>query len=243
MNTQGGSSVKDEVGSVKQNGWTFLALKAFFCYGGPFSHSQNEPTFSFVTENKTKQKTLLQFIDQMNDKQPQIYISINMSLNLLILRSHFQWLHHFSILFELFMCPLNYQIVISLVLSNYVLFSLWYHCGNTYILCSFILLGVNTDHLLCNFIRSLKISFICGGLNKEFIHALEEWFLLLCIPDSTNASKYFTSFMDRVFSLKSLLTEIKLGTGLYNHDYLIQKLTKEFFFTHSSFISHIQLTM
>lgn len=132
-------------------------------------HSATIRTWIFFCIRKKK---WLQFTQQLNDKQPQIYISINTPLNLLILSSNFQWLHHFSILFKPFMCLLKYQSVISLVLSNCVLFSLWSHCGNTYILSCFILLRVNTDHLFCNFIRPLKVSFICGGLNKELIHAL-----------------------------------------------------------------------
>ena len=166
-----------------------------------------------------------------------------MSLNLLILRSDFQWLPHFSVLLEPFMCLLKCQFVISLVPLNYVLFSRWYHCGNTCILSSFILLRVNTDHFFSNFIRSFKLYFICEGLNKEFMHALEDRFLLLCDSESTHGCKYFTGLIDRGLSLKSLLTEIELVTSLYNHEHLIQKLTKEFFFTHYSLISHIQVTM
>lgn len=184
----------------------------------------SELTFSSCNgknkKTKSKQKkNALQFADQMNKKQSQIYISINTSLNLLILRSDFQWLHHFSILFEPFMCLLKCQFVISLVPLNYVLFSQWYHCGNTYIFSSFIRLRVNTDHLFCNFIRSLKLSFIYRGLNKEFMHALEERFLLLCNPESTHGCKYFTGFIDRGLSLKSHLTETELVSGLYNYDH------------------------
>lgn len=117
------------------------------------------------------------------------------------------------------MCLLKCQFVISLVPLNYVLFSQWYHCGNTYIFSSFIRLRVNTDHLFCNFIRSLKLSFIYRGLNKEFMHALEERFLLLCNPESTHGCKYFTGFIDRGLSLKSHLTETELVSGLYNYDH------------------------
>lgn len=139
-----------------------------------------------------------------------------MSLNLLILRSDFQWLHHFLVLLQPFMCLLK---------------------------CQFYSLRVNTDHFFSNFIRSFKLYFICEGLNKEFMHALQERFLLLCDPESTHSCKYFTGLIDRGLSLKSLLTEIELVTTLYNHDHLTQKLTKEFFFTHYSLISHIQVTM
>lgn len=92
-------------------------------------------------------------------------------------------------------------------------------------------------------ILSDLLNFICEGLNKKFMHALEERFLLLCDPESTHGCNYFTGLIDRGLSLKSLLTEIELVTGLYNHDHLTQKLTKEFFFTLYSLISHIQVTM
>lgn len=222
MSTQGRHSVKNKAESAQWNGMSSLGTRAFCCYGGPFSHHQNSH-FHLVMEKTKKpnqsKKNALQFTDQMNKKQSQIYISINTSLNLLILRSDFQWLHHFSILFEPFMCLLKCQFVISLVPLNYVLFSQWYHCGNTYIFSSFIRLRVNTDHLFCNFIRSLKLSFIYRGLNKEFMHALEERFLLLCNPESTHGCKYFTGFIDRGLSLKSRLTEIELVSGLYNYDH------------------------
>lgn len=224
MSTQPGHRVKSKVESAQGNGMSSLGTWSFLLLWRTIQ-PPSELTFSFCNGKKQtnqikakKKKNPLQFTDQMNKKQSQIYISINTSLNL-ILRSDFQWLHHFSILFEPFMCLLKCQFVISLVPLNYVLLSQWYHCGNTYILSSFIRLRVNTDHLFCNFIRSLKLSFIYGGLNKEFMHALEERFLLLCNPESTHGCKYFTGFIDRGLSLKSRLTEIELVSGLYNHDH------------------------